>query len=65
MGIVEKEGSCMSLEEEDAIDQSKKEVKFDSGRYTVSFLWKRDAPELKSNYYQPVRRLESVEKQLN
>ena len=32
----------MSLEEEDAIDQSNKRVKSDSERYTVPFLWKRD-----------------------
>ena len=64
MGIAVKEDSCMSLEEEDAIYQFNKGVKFDGERYMVSLLWKRDAPELKSNYDQAVKRLASVEKQL-
>ena len=30
-------------------------LKFDGERYEVPLLWKGDAPELRSNYYQAVK----------
>ena len=64
IGIVDKEDACMSVEEEDAVQQFEEGLKFDGERYEVPLLWKGDAPELRSNYYQAVKRLESVERQL-
>ena len=64
IGIVDKEDACMSVEEEDAVKRFEKGLKFDGERYEVPLLWKGDAPELRSNYYEAVKRLESVERQL-
>ena len=63
IGIVDKEDSCMSVEE-DAVKQFEEALKFDGKHYEVPLLWKGDAPELRSNYYQAVKRLDSVERQL-
>ena len=54
----------MSLEEEDSIRQFREGLKFDGERYEVPLLWKSDAPRLKLNYFQAVKRLESLERQL-
>lgn len=62
--MVDKEDSHMSVEEEDTVRQFKEGLKFDGEHYEVPLPWKRDAPELKSNYYQAVKRLESTEKLL-
>ena len=39
-------------------------MKFDGERYEVPLLWKGAAPPVRSNYFQAVNRLESVERQL-
>ena len=62
IGIVDKGEVHMSLEEEDSIRQFG--LKFDGDRYEVPLLWKSDAPQLNSNYFQTVKRLESVQRQL-
>ena len=54
----------MSLEEEESVRQFNEGLKFDGERYEVPLLWKSDAPPLKSNYLQAVKRLEGVERQL-
>ena len=54
----------MSVEEDDAVRQLNGGLKFDCERYVVPLLWKRDTPDLHSNYSQAVKRLESVERQL-
>ena len=63
IGIVD-EGTKLSLEENDAVCQFKRELKFDGQRYEVSLPWRENHPELCDNYNQAVKRLESVEKQL-
>ena len=62
IGVVDKGEAHMSLKEEDFIRQFTEGLEFDGERYKVPLLWKRDAPQLKSNYVQAVKRLESVEK---
>ena len=64
VGIADKGDACMSVEEEDPVKGFEEGLKFDDERYEVPLLWKGDAPELRSNYYQAVKRLESVERQL-
>ena len=54
----------MFLEEEESVRQFNKVLKFDGERYEVPLLWKGAAPPLRSNYFQAVNRLESVERQL-
>ena len=54
----------MSLEEEESVRQFNDGLKFHGERYEVPLLWKSDAPPLKSNYLQAVKRLEGVERQL-
>ena len=53
-----------SLEEEESVKEFNEGLKFDDERYEVPLLWKSDAPPLKSNYPQAVKRLEGVERQL-
>ena len=53
----------MSLEGEESVKHFNEGLKFDGERYEVPLLWKRDAPPLKSNYLQTVKRLEGVERQ--
>ncbi|XP_068750875.1 uncharacterized protein [Montipora capricornis] len=64
IGIVDKGDAHMSLEEEESVRQFNEGLKFDGERYEVPLLWKSDAPPLKSNYLQAVKRLEGVERQL-
>jgi len=64
IGIVDKNDAFMSVEEEDAVRQFNGGLKFDGERYVVLLPWKRDTPDLHSNYNQAVKRLESVERQL-
>ena len=54
----------MFLEEEESVRQFNKVLKFDGERYEVPLLWKGAAPPLRSNYFQAVNRLESVERQI-
>ena len=54
----------MSLEEEESVRQFNEGLKFDVERYEVPLLWKSDAPPLRSNHLQAVKRLEGVERQL-
>ncbi|CAB4013889.1 Tyrosine- phosphatase Lar, partial [Paramuricea clavata] len=56
-GIVD-EGTKLSLEENDAVCQFKRELKFDGQRYEVSLPWRENYPELCDNYNQAVKRLE-------
>ena len=63
IGIVDKEIEP-SLEENDAVRQFKEGLKFDGKRYEVSLPWRENHEELRNNYSQAVKRLESVEKQL-
>ena len=63
IGIVDK-GIEPSLEENDAVCQFKKGLKFDGKWYKVSLPWRENHKELRNNYNQAVKRLESVEKQL-
>ena len=64
IGIVDKGDAHMFLEEEESVRQFNKVLKFDGERYEVPLLWKGAAPPLRSNYFQAVNRLESVERQL-
>ena len=64
IGIVDKGDAHMSLEGEESVKHFNEGLKFDGERYEVPLLWKRDAPPLKSNYLQTVKRLEGVERQL-
>ncbi|XP_068739657.1 uncharacterized protein [Montipora capricornis] len=64
IGIVDKGDAHMSLEEEESVRHFNEGLKFDGERYEVPLLWKSDAPPLKSNYLQAVKRLEGVERQL-
>ena len=47
----------MSLEEEESVRQFNKGLKFDGECYEVPLLRKGDAPPLRSNYLQAVKRL--------
>ena len=53
-----------SLDEEFALSQFKKSLKFDSERYQVALPWKENHPKLRDNYKQAVKRLLSTENQL-
>lgn len=64
IGNVDKGDAHMFLEEEESDRQFNKVLKFDGERYEVPLLWKGAAPPLRSNYFQAVDRLESVERQL-
>ena len=64
IGIIDKGDAHMSLEEEESVTQFNEGLKFDGERYEVPLLWKRDAPPLRANYLQAVKRLEGVERQL-
>ena len=64
IGIIDKGDAHMSLEEEESVTQFNEGLKFDGERYEVPLLWKRDAPPLRANYLQAVKRLEGVEWQL-
>ena len=64
IGIVDIGDPHMSLEEEESVRQFNEGLKFDGEPYEVPLLWKSDAPPLKSNYLQAVKRLEGVERQL-
>ena len=64
IGIVDKNDAFMSVEEEDAVRHFNGGLKIDGERYVVPLLWKRDTPDLHSNYEQAMKRLESVERQL-
>ena len=63
IGIVDKGDAHMSLEEEEPVRQFNKVLKFDGERYEVPLLWKGAAPPLRSNFFQAVNRLKSVERQ--
>ena len=63
IGIVDK-GTEPSLEENDAVRQFREGLKFDGKRYEVSLPWRENHEELRDNYNQAIKRLESVEKQL-
>ena len=65
IGVVDRWDAHMSLEEEESVRQFNEGLKYDGERFEVPLLWKSDAPPLKSNYIQAVRRLEGVERQLN
>ena len=64
IGIVDKGDAHTSLEEEESVRQFNKVLRFDGECYEVPLLWKGAAPPLRSNYFQAVNRLESVERQL-
>ena len=63
IGIVDK-GTKPSLEENDAVHQFKEGLKFDGKWYEVSLPWRENHEELRNNYNQAVKQLESVEKHL-
>ena len=55
----------MSGEENDALQQFHSTISFDGERYEVGLPWKRDHPELASNYQQALRRMLKVESALH
>ena len=55
----------MSGEENDALQQFHSTISFDGERYEVGLPWKRDHPELASNYQQALRRMLKVERALH
>ncbi|XP_068708195.1 uncharacterized protein [Montipora capricornis] len=59
------ENPVMSQEEERAVADFNRGLKFDEHNYEVRLPWKRDYPRLECNYEQAaLRRLESVERKL-
>ena len=64
IGIAETENTVISREEEVAVADFNRGLKFDGKNYEVRLPWKRDPPKLESNYMQAVRRLESIERRL-
>ena len=54
IGIVD-EGTKLSLEENDAVCQFKRGLKFDGQRYEVSLPWRESHPERCDNYNQAVK----------
>ena len=64
IGITEAEDAVMSQEEEYAVAEFNKGLKFDGQNYEVQLPWKKDHPRLKNNYAQAVKRLESIERRL-
>ena len=64
IGIAETENTVVSREEEVAVADFNRGLKFDGKNYEVRLPWKRDPPKLESNYMQAVRRLESIERRL-
>ncbi|XP_064648755.1 uncharacterized protein LOC135500967 [Lineus longissimus] len=54
----------MSVEDRDAIKTFEDYLSFVRERYTVGIPWKENCPQLKDNYSQALRRLESVERRL-
>ena len=64
MGIKDDRHAKWSSEEESAVQQFSKSLKFDGERYEVALPWKKDHPELNNNYKQAFKRLQSVETQL-
>ena len=64
MGISDTECSVMSKEEERAVSEFKKGLKFAGQNYEVKLPWKQERPELQDNYSQAVKRLEGVERRL-
>ncbi|XP_064653104.1 uncharacterized protein LOC135503459 [Lineus longissimus] len=64
IGIVNDQCVKMSVEDRDAIKTFEDCLSFDGERYTVGIPWKENCPELKDNYSQALRRLESVERRL-
>ena len=64
IGITEAENPTMSQEEEYAVAEFNKGLKFDGQNYEVQLPWRKDHPRLENNYAQPVKRLESIEKRL-
>ena len=54
----------MSQEEEYAVAEFNKGLKFDGQNYEVQLPWRKDHPRLENNYAQAVRRLESIERRL-
>ena len=64
IGITEAENPTMSQEEEYAVAEVNKGLKFDGQNYEVQLPWRKDHPRLENNYAQAVRRLESIERRL-
>ena len=58
IGIVDKGDAHMPLEEKESVRQFNEGLKFDGERYEVPLLWKGDAPPLRSNSLQAIKRLE-------
>ena len=48
----------MPLEEKESVRQFNEGLKLDCERYKVPLLWKGDAPPLRSNSLQAIKRLE-------
>ena len=58
IGITEAENPTMSQEEEYAVAEFNKGLKFDGENYEVQLPWRKDHPRLEDNYAQAVKRLE-------
>ena len=64
IGIIDDQQAKWSLDEESALSQFKKSLKFDGERYEVALPWKENHPRLRNNYKQAVKQLVSTENQL-
>ena len=64
IGITEAENPTMSQEEEYAVAEFNKGLKFDGQNYEVQLPWRKDHPRLENNYAKAVGRLESIERRL-
>ena len=64
IGITEAKNPTMSQEEEYAVAEFNKGLKFYGQNYEVQLPWRKDRPRLENNYAQAVKRLESIEVRL-
>ena len=55
IGIIDDQQAKWSLDEESALSQFKKSLKFDGERYEVALPWKENHPKLRDNYKQTVK----------
>ena len=64
IGITEAENPTMSQEEEYAVAEFNKGLKFDGQNHELQLPWRKDHPRLENKYAQAVKRLESMERRL-
>ena len=64
ISITEAENPTMSQEEEYAVAEFNKGLKFNGQNYEVQLPWRKDHPRLENNCEKAVKRLESIERRL-